>query len=71
MEHFIKLARRVKAGTGASSRELQARRLAIAIIENTPGLDEHAIEGAVAFLQRAKFALSTARNLIDAQHGDQ
>lgn len=66
MKHFLKIARRGRPGTGASSGEVQARRLAIAIVENAPGLDDEAIEGAVEFLRAVRLAPSGARTLIDA-----
>lgn len=65
MEHFLTLARRGKPGTGASTGEVQARKLAIAILANAPGLDEEAIEGAAEFLRRAPLAPNMARALID------
>lgn len=67
MDHFLKIARRGKPGTGASGGEQQARRLALAILKEAPGLDDEAIEGAAEFLRRAPLALSAARKLVDAE----
>jgi hypothetical protein len=64
MEHFIRLARRGRPNTGASSGEVNARKLALAIIEYAPGLDDEALRGAADFLQRAPLDVYTARDLI-------
>jgi len=65
MDHFLKIARRGKPNTGASTGEVQARKLALAIIDFAPGLDAEAIEGAAEFLRRAPMAISAAKELVD------
>lgn len=45
LKHFVRLAKRGKPNTGASGGELRARRLALAIVDNLPGLDDQAIAG--------------------------
>jgi hypothetical protein len=51
---------------GASGGEKRARRLAIALLDNLPGLDAEAIDGMIAFLDLAQHAPQTARTLVDA-----
>ncbi len=63
--HFLNLAYNGRA-VGASTGAKQARRLAIAISELAPGLDQIAIDGAVEFLRRAPLAPQTARLLINS-----
>lgn len=64
MSHFLKLARRGRPRTGASTGEVQARELALAILDCAPGLDAEAIEGAAEFLRRVPLAPMAARDLI-------
>lgn len=66
MEHFLTLARRGKPNTYASTDEVQARKLALAIIANVPGLDMEAIEGAAEFLLRVPMDPQAWRTFIDA-----
>jgi hypothetical protein len=64
MEHFTNLARRGMPGTGASSGEIAARKLALAIAEYACSLDETEIGHALIFLRFAHAAPSMARDLI-------
>lgn len=70
LEHFVRLARS-GARPGASSGEYRARVLAEAIIENAPGLDEEAKEGAAEFLRCASLATAAARDAIGGNDGPQ
>ena len=68
MDHFIRLAKRGKPGTGASGGELRARRLALSVINDLQGLDDEAIAGLIEFIrgiQRGGEQL--ARELIGAE----
>jgi hypothetical protein len=68
MDHFIRLAKRGKPGTGASGGELRARRLALAVINDLQGMDDEAISGFIEFIrgiQRGGEQL--ARELIGAE----
>jgi hypothetical protein len=66
IDHFLALARRGKPCTGASGGELRARQLALAILEQVPGLDAQAIKGAAEFMGRVANAPQASRELIDA-----
>lgn len=65
LKHFLRLALRGKPNTGASSGELQARRLALCIVGNALGLDESASDGLVDFIRLTQSNPEQARNLID------
>lgn len=64
MDHFIRLAKRGKPGTGASGGELAARRLAIAIVKDVPGLDDMAIAGLIEFIRGTQRDRMAAQDLI-------
>lgn len=68
MDHFIELARRGKPGTGASSGELKARRLALAVLNDIPGLDGSAISGLVKFIDLLQRDYALATELVGAQN---
>jgi hypothetical protein len=61
--HFVRLARRKHPG--ASSGEKRSRRLALALLDNLPGLDDEAIDGMIGFADLVKRAPETARSLVD------
>jgi hypothetical protein len=65
MRHFLRLAKRGKPNTGASGGELRARRLALAVLDNIPGLDDDAVAGLVQFIALAKAEPETARSYVD------
>lgn len=64
MDHFLRLAVRGKPNTGASGGELRARRLALAIVENVPGLDDEAVAGAIEFVLLTNRSPGAAADLI-------
>lgn len=64
IDFFLDLAKRGKH-PGASSGEKRARRLALAILDNLPGLDDKAITGLVHFMGEAQMRPETARTSID------
>jgi hypothetical protein len=66
MNHFIKLAKRGKPGTGASGGELRARRLALAVLNDIPGLDTRAITGFCEFIELLQHDYEKASKLVDA-----
>lgn len=66
IEHFIRLARTGKINPGASGGEKRAYALAKCILENAPGLDEEAIEGAGEFLHMASQYPNRTEELIEA-----
>jgi hypothetical protein len=66
MEHFIRLAKRGKPGTGASGGELRARRLALAVLNDIPGMDDEAINGFILFIRGLSRDYEMARDLIGA-----
>lgn len=63
LEHFVATASRGKH-PGASGGEKQAARLAEAILDNVPGLDGQAQEGAAELIRAAAAAPNTARRLL-------
>jgi hypothetical protein len=65
LDHFVRLAKRGKPNTGASSGELRARRLALAILDNLPGLDDRATSGLLAFIELVKQSPEESRTLVD------
>lgn len=64
LEHFLNLARRGKFGW-SSGGEKRARLIAETILENAPGLDQTALEGAAEFMRVTAIAYSTAKRLIE------
>ena len=66
MDHFIRLAKRGKPGTGASGGELRARRLALAVLNDIPGLDQKAITGLVEFIELLQHDYEKAAELVGA-----
>lgn len=64
LDHFVRLAKRGKPGTGASGGEVRARRLAMAILDDTPGLDGSAIMGLLHFIELVQRAPEEARTLV-------
>lgn len=66
MDHFIRLAKRGKPGTGASGGELRARRLALAVLNDIPGLDGKAITGLCEFIELLQHDYEKAAELVGA-----
>lgn len=64
LHHFIRIAHRGKPNSGASSGEVCARRIAVAILGNAGGIDNSALNGAAEFMKRAPFAYPEASALI-------
>lgn len=64
LQHFATLAKRGKAA-GASSGEKRCRRIAKALLDNCPGLDGQALEGAATFVRVALDHPETARDILD------
>lgn len=62
--HFLTLAKKGKY-TGASGGEVRANRLADAIVQFIPGLDQDAVEGAIMFLLDTYKAPGTCRDLVE------
>lgn len=63
LEHFLDLAdsgQRIGSSSGAK----YARSAALILLETVPGLDDKALAGLVEFVQIAKMAPQTARDLI-------
>lgn len=65
LEHFVRLAKRGKY-PAASGGENRARRLAVAFLDNLPGLDGSALLGAMEFAEMVQGSPEEARTLVDA-----
>lgn len=65
LRHFVRLARR-GAAPAASGGEGSAARLAAAILENAPRLDDQALEGALLFAVVSKRCMWDAQELLEA-----
>lgn len=63
LEHFVRLAFKGRQAT-ASGGERRAHRLAVAIIDNLPGLDELATDGLVEFLKGVKASPELAAEVV-------
>ena len=61
--HFVRLARRRHAG--ASGGEKRARRLALAVLDDLPGLDDRAVDGLIRFVELVRKSPEGARTLLD------
>lgn len=62
-QHFLRLARRGRF-PACSSGERAAYKIAMAVIDHCPSLDESACEGLCEFLRRVPLAPMQARELI-------
>ncbi len=63
VKHFVDLAARGKH-PGSSGGEKRARRLAVAVLENLPGLDDSAIAGLLEFVRCVQTSPSLSRQLV-------
>lgn len=66
LEHFLRIARRGKY-PAASGGERRAAKLAKAILEHVPGLDDLALDGMAEFAQYVKMFPQSARELIEGR----
>lgn len=64
LDHFLRLALRGRH-PGSSGGEKRARRLALALLDNVPGLDGDAIVGMVHFLAEVQKHPEATRTSID------
>lgn len=62
-DHFTRIAVRGK-NRGASGGEKRARKLALAVLDEAPGLDDSAIEGLITFIRAVQRSPSAARDLV-------
>jgi hypothetical protein len=65
LSHFLDLAHKGRLLAVASTGEKRARRLAVAIINDTPGLDDLALDGLIEFATRAKLSPTLAARSIE------
>jgi len=68
LSRFIELARR-GGHAGASGGEVKAFKLATAILEYAPGLDQEALDGAAAFIKAAAYAYFQMDQLVNGHNG--
>jgi hypothetical protein len=61
--HFIQLAQRGEF-RGASGGEVRANKLALAVLENVPGLDQDAVSGLIEFIALTANAPTTAEEIF-------
>lgn len=65
IDHFLDLAHQGRVNSGCSTGERNAYRLAQALLEYGPGLDDEAINGFYLFLQYAVRNPMSAKALIE------